>query len=67
MSKNINVKTIIKNNPLIEEKSFVKERSLIISRKNMANKPKYNILPPFTTEKQIRTSVEDGEKTDNKH
>lgn len=58
MATNNDVKIIIKNNPLIEEKSFNEERETIISRRDRANKPQYNILPPFTTKRRIRTSVE---------
>ncbi len=59
MRKKIDYKKIIKNNPLIKEKKFQITQDLIEERKKISTKQvEYNILPPFTTERRLKTSDE---------
>lgn len=59
MTKKINIKKIIANNPMIDEKEFEKSQKLLEERKKIGVKGvEYNILPPFTTKRQIKTSEE---------
>lgn len=62
MKKSIDIKKIIKNNPLVKEKTFEKEQALIVSRRKLTKPTEYDILPPFTTERRIRTSVENEDE-----
>ncbi len=59
MVKKINKKKIIANSPLIDEEEFNKSQKLLKERKKTGVKSvEYNIIPPFTTKRQIRTSEE---------
>lgn len=59
MNKKINYKKIIKINPLIKEKKFQIAQDLIEEREKTANtRVGYDILPPFTTERRLKTSDE---------
>ena len=57
MAKKINIKKIIDDNPSINEKEFHKFHKLLEERKRAGAKGvEYNILPPFTTKRQIKKS-----------
>ena len=57
MNKNkIDIRKIAKDNPLIKLKEYEKESKLLEQRKDN-RRCEYNILPPFTTERRIRTSA----------
>ena len=59
MAKKINIKRIIDNNPAINEGEFRKFRELLKGRKRAGIKGvEYNVLPPFTTKRQIKKSKE---------
>lgn len=59
MKKKINYIKIIKSNPLIKEKNFQTAQDLIEERqKTMLPRVGYNIIPPFTTERRLKTSDE---------
>lgn len=59
MAKKVNIKKIIANSPLIDEEEFNKSQKLLKERKKTGAKGvEYNIIPPFTTKRQIRTSKE---------
>ncbi len=57
MVKKLNIKKVIANNPAIDEKEFRKTQKLLEERKKTSvTRVGYNILPPFTTKRQIKTS-----------
>jgi hypothetical protein len=57
MKNKMNIKEIIKHNKLINEKKFRKERADIKRAGASLEQVKYNIIPPFTTERRIKTSI----------
>jgi hypothetical protein len=59
MAKKIDIKKIIDDNPAIDEKEFRRFHKLLEERKKAGIKGvEYDILPPFTTKRQIKKSSE---------
>jgi len=64
MIKTHDLQKIIANNPAINKKQFQKAHKLLEERKKSgAKSAEYNILPPFTTERRIRTLNEADDET----